>query len=1392
MKKILKRLLTAILALVTVFTTLPVIQTQAAEHVYTDTAGIAGKIIKVNNSGVVVDSLTESVMHADGQIAYCIDINAHFTSGYKNRINASDRMNNEQISDVALSLEYVKQYAQQHTNLTSNQMYLLEQCIVWRRLSVHLGWGYDNVHADFSELPETIQAEVYENAKEFVKANKGRYDCGGYIYIGEGQDLGQFWANLAIGKGKIQKVSANTEITNNNDCYSLSGATYGVYSDNGCTQSVTTLITDENGNTNAVELRAGTYYVKEEKAPKGFQLDKHIYTLTVNVGETATLQVGDTPKVTNIEIELFKLDMETSKGIPQGKATLEGAEFIWKYYDGYYTRNNLPSTPTRTWTTRTKAEKGNDGTNHYITRLSDSYKVSGDSFYTQNDVICLPLGTITVEEKSAPNGYLLDGAYLHVNGTSEQVTGVYVAQVTENGERAILNGGNQYFVSDKVTRGGVKIQKRDLETKDTKPQGNADLKNVAFTITSLNENPVLVEGKLYQKNEVVKTIRTGIDGIATTTADTLPYGRYRIDESTPPEGYLTNGAVSREFDIVDNEKIVDLTSEEKSIYNQIIRGGVKIQKRDLETKDTKPQGSATFSDTAFTITNLSKNPVLVNGKLYKKNEIVKTIHTGIDGIATTAADTLPYGHYRIDEVTPPEGYLINGAVSREFDIVDNEKIIDLTSEEKSIYNQIKRGDIEGVKIGSGTHKRLSNVPFKITSKTTGESHIIVTDKNGQFSTCSDWTSHKKNTNAGKSSEDGIWFGTSEPDDSKGALLYDTYEVKELRCDSNKGLTLIPAFDIVVSRNKVVINLGTLTDEYEPELTIHTTAIDKVTGEKSIIAGKNVTIIDTVALDGLKKDTKYQLKGWEMVKSENAELLIDGKRVENDLTFTAKDSKMEVQITFTFNASQLAGKELVTFEELYDVTNPDEPVKVAEHKDIEDDGQTVTIEERVIDIHTKACDKATGDKMILASKDITIVDTVSLAGLEKGTKYQLKGWEMVKSENAELLIDGKRVENDLTFTAKDSKMEVQITFTFNASQLAGKELVTFEELYDVTNPDEPVKVAEHKDIEDDGQTVTIEERVIDIHTKACDKATGDKMILASKDITIVDTVALAGLEKDTKYQLKGWEMVKSENTELLINGKPVENELTFIAEDSEMEMQLSFTFNASELAEKELVTFEELYDVTNPDKPVKVAEHKDIENDRQTVAITERIITMHTNAADKATGEKAIDADKEVTIIDTVSLDGIEKGVKYQLKGWEMVRSENAELIINEKRVEKDLTFTATDSVMEIQIAFTFNASELAGKELVTFEELYDVTNPDKPIKVAENKDIEDKGQTVTITENPTEPTTPESSTPTGNGNQPKTGDTTNLALLFILLIFSAAGLVFTAYRKYRSMKAKHN
>ena len=958
MNKILKRLLTGVLTLATVFTALPTTAVHAAETQYwTESSERVGIVEKVMNDGSIGSTFNEGHMTVEGEDAYCVDINTNFKNGYKTRSDASTCLSDDQIADIALSLEYVKQYTASHSGISSQHAYLLRQLVVWQRLSAHLGWSCDNVRASYDEISKAVQDEVFAGAKAFVAANKGRYDCYGYIYTGEGQDLGQFFAELAVGNGKIQKSSSNTTVTNGNDCYSLSGATYGVYSDKGCTKSVAILTTNANGNTDTVELRAATYYVKETKAPKGFQLDKNVYTMTVKVNETTTLKVSDKPKVTDTLVELFKIDMEISKATPQGNASLEGAEFVWKYYDGYYTKDNLPSEPTRTWTTKTTTEKDSNNEVHYITRLADSYKVLGDSFYTQNGTICLPLGTITVKEKTAPNGYLLEGAYMQAAGSSEQIKGVYVAQITEDGELAALSGSNQYSVSDKVIRGGVKIQKRDLETKDTKAQGGATLKDTAFEIISLNDNAVLVDGKLYNKNEAVKTIHTGVDGIATTAADTLPYGKYRIEESNAPEGYLTDGA----------------------------------------------------------------KPI-------------------------------------------------------EFEITEDGKIVDLTDEAHSIYNQIKRGDIEGVKIGAGTHKRLANVPFRITGKTTGESHIIVTDANGQFSTSSDWVSHKQNTNAGKTSEDGIWFGTSTPDDSKGALLYDTYTIEELRCDSNKGMTLIPAFDVVVSRNKVVVDLGTLTDEYEPEIIIHTTATDKVTGGKSIVAGKSVTIVDTVTLDGLTKGTKYQLKGWQMVKSENAQLLIDGEPVENDYTFTAKKSEMEVEVSYTFNASALGGKDLVTFEELYDLSNPDEPTKVAEHKDIEDEGQTVTITERIITMHTTATDKATGEKTIEADDKVTIVDTVTLDGLEKGVKYTLKGWEMVKSENAELLMNGKRVENDLTFTAEDSKMEVQIEFTFNASELGGKELVTFEELYDVTNPDEPIKVAEHKDIKDKGQTVTVKENL----------------------------------------------------------------------------------------------------------------------------------------------------------------------------------------------------------------------------------------------------------------------------------------------------------------------------
>ena len=670
MKKMLKRLCTGFLALATVVTALPTTPVHAESKQYwTESKERVGIVEKVMNDGSIGSTFNEGHLTVEGEDAYCIDINTDFKNGYKTRADASTRMSADQISDVALSIEYVKQYTDSHSGISKNHAYLLRQLVVWQRLSVHLGWQCDNVRASYDEIPKATQDEVFAGAKAFVKENKGRYECGGYIYSGEGQELGQFWAKLNVGNTKLQKVSSNTSITDGNGNYSIAGATYGVFSDKDCTKQLATLTTDENGNTDVVEVKAGTVYIKELSAPAGYKVDKTVYSLKVEAGKTATLKVSDTPKVTDTLIELFKIDMETQKDNPQGNASLAGAEFTWKYYAGFYNKDNLPAEATRTWVTKTIAETDSDGTIHYVTKLADAYKVSGDSFYMQDGKAVLPLGTLTVEETKAPNGYLLDGAYMQAGDKSEQIKGLYVTQITEDGDLAVLSGSNQFSVSDKVIRGGVKIQKRDLETGDTKPQGSATLKDTAFDIISLNDNAVLVEGKLYKKNEVVKTIHTDIEGVASTSADLLPYGKFRIVESEAPNGYLTDGA--------------------------------------------KP----------------------------------------------------------ID-----------------FAITENGKIVDLTDEAHSIYNQIKRGDIEGVKIGAGTHKRLADVPFRITSKTTGESHVVVTDDNGQFSTSSDWASHKHNTNAGRAVSAGGISGGVAGAVAGSAVAGKRAERKNTASKENRGNT----------------------------------------------------------------------------------------------------------------------------------------------------------------------------------------------------------------------------------------------------------------------------------------------------------------------------------------------------------------------------------------------------------------------------------------------------------------------------------------------------------------------------------------------------------------------------------------------------------------------------
>ncbi len=1419
-KKLITSVLSFILAITALLGSFPV---YAADQVYVDDADLAGSVIKVADNGAELVHLNERIMTAGSETVYCIDINMDFESGYKTKYDAATEMSQEQITNIALCLEYIRQYASSNP-LSREQKYLLEQCILWRRMSTYLGWNCSNTHAGYEIIPQNVQDDVYAKAADFAQKNAGKYRCYGYIYKGNGQDVGQFFAEPLPGKGKLKKESANPALTNGNSCYSLGGAVYSVYSDRGCSQKVGTLTTDGSGNSGTIELNEGTYYVKETTAPKGYQTDTQVYSLSVTTDGTSVLTVKDQPKVTTTLLELLKIDMELKDSIPQGAASLASAKFEWKYYAGFYTKENLPANPTHTWVTQTKAETDSAGKTHYVTSLSDTYKVSGDAFYTQNGKVILPLGTITVEEKQAPQGYLLEGAYLQENNSSQKLTGLYVAQITESGNTATLTGANRYSVSDQVIRGGVKIQKRDLETKAAEAQGNASLENTKYAIVSLNSNPVVVNGKsytngqtvlnitsnaaglastadnalpfghykieetappkgylkdgsrvvefditenkkivdltsdalsmhnqvirggvkiqkrdletkeaqpqggatlegtefsitnlsshpvfvngqLYEKGQVVLTVKTDKTGVAATTNNALPYGRYKIEETNPPKGYLNGTTSPIEFDITENGKIVDLTAEETSFYNQVIRGGIRIQKRDLETKKPEAQGGATLENAEFSITTLSENPVVVDGKTYTKGQSVITIKTDQNGLASTEKNTLPYGHYQVEEVKAPEGYLKDGAKVLEFDILENEKFVELTSEESSIYNQIIRGDLEFVKVSDGDMNRLADVPFSITSKTTGESHIIVTDQNGYASTSAEWNKHTQNTNQGKTSEDGIWFGTAEPDDAKGALLYDTYTIEEQSCKANEGLNLLK-FDVSVYRNAVTVDLGTLTDDV---IEIGTTALDKESNSHMSAPKEKVTIVDTVEYSGLKKGQEYKVVGTLMNAEDGTPILIDGKEITSEKTFKAKKSDGKVEVTFTFDATSLAGKTTVVFETLYQ-----EDLKLAVHADIEDTDQQVAFPE----IGTTAADSDTGENIANADETVMLTDTISYKGLVPGQEYTATGTLMDQETGEPILSKEKPITAQASFTPETVDGTVDVVFEFDGRDLKGKKTVIFESV-----AYEGKEVAVHADLSEEKQQMFFPE----IGTKATCPETGSQMALPKKDLTITDTVSYH-LVPGKEYKLTGTLMDKETGEPLLVDGKPVTSELTFTPEEAEGTVELSFTFDANALQGKTLVAFES---VSYQEKEIAI--HADIESEPQSIYFPE----IGTKATCPETESQTAPPKKDLTIVDTVSYRLI-PGKEYKLTGTLMDKETGEPLLVEGKPITSEKTFTPEKSEGSVELSFTFDASALAGKTLVAFES---VSYEEKEIAV--HADIESVPQSLYFSEIGTKASCPE-------------------------------------------------
>ena len=400
-------------------------------------------------------------------------------------------------------------------------------------------------------------------------------------------------------------------------------------------------------------------------------------------------------------------------------------------------------------------------------------------------------------------------------------------------------------------------------------------------------------------------------------------------------------------------------------------------------------------------------------------------------------------------------------------------------------------------------------------------------------------------------------------------------------------------------------------------------------------------------------------------------------------------------------------------------------------------------EKQIEIGTTAKDGQTGTNGGIPAKQVTIIDTVSYYNLIPGKEYTIKGTLMDQETKKELQVNGKTVTAEKTFTVEKADGSVDITFTFDGSALAGKKVVVFEKLLQ-----EGREVAAHEDIRDEGQTITYQG--IRIGTKAKDKDTDGSQGIPVKDVTIVDTVTYENLIPGKEYTVKGTLMDQETKKELKVNGRTVTAEKTFTAEKADGKVELAFTFDGSALGGKKIVVFEKLLQEGR-----EVAAHEDISDEGQTV--TYREIKIGTTAKDKATGKKEAAADKNMTIVDTVTYKNLIPGKEYTVKGTLMDKETKKELLVNGKAVTAEKTFTVEKADGSVELTFTFDGSALGGKEIVVFEKLYFAGR-----QAAAHEDIEDKDQTVKITKPAQKVAEQPQKTDTTATAPVKTGDTTSV------------------------------
>lgn len=806
---------------------------------------------------------------------------------------------------------------------------------------------------------------------------------------------------------------------------------------------------------------------------------------------------------------------------------------------------------------------------------------------------------------------------------------------------------------------------------------------------------------------------TGANGIV--TLDNLDLGRYVVTEVQAPDGFLLSSSP------------IEVTIDGKTPAIEIVMvfknpeptGNIHLSKVDSETGKL-PQGDGELKNAQYTLYAADKITNKAGSKVhYEKGTEVANRITDEEGNMESILG-LPLGKYMLKEIKSPTGYQLD----------KNEYIIDLTYQGQE------------VKVVSQTHIFNEDVikgRVKLLKVTTDEKTGLVTPLSG-----AEFTFKLKSEISQVGWENAKAYAVVTSDSNGNALTdwlpYGVYEGRETKAPSN--YKPVPPFEVTIDKHEEIKGFMFNDAPYTSRLRVvkkdletgNTILLPDTTFKlKNIDTGEYVKQViyypEYQEINKFKTNENGEFTTPENLKSGNYQL----EEIQAPQNYYKSSEPFKFELGENFPNQEVIDGEIIATVEILN-----HPIK----------GELL-IEK--FDEDTKEVLRGAFYKLT-AREDILAPDNSGAILYEKGSEITIGDSVQgvyATDDNGQIVIENLPL-------GKYSLQEFK----------APDKYIIDNTVYEV---DILAKKLQEEPVVEVRKEFTNKRIPPEIKTTAKDKETKTNNSMPVKKVTIVDTVNYKNLIIGQKYTVQGILMDKETGSPLLVNGKKVESEKTFVAKTEEGSINLEFTFDGRALIGKVVVVFEKLFD-----NKKEVAVHEDINDEFQTITFEELPIQLKTKAKDKESNSNTAKPVEKVTIVDTVSYTNLVIGREYVIKGVIMDSDTKKPLLIDGEQVTAEKAFVAENNNGSIDIEFTFDASALSDKKIVVFEKLF---HNDR--EVASHEDLKDKNQTITFEKLDT----PEKPVPNQKGNDfPKTGDKTVASVLLFLAACCLSIIVFVKRR----------